>query len=43
MHIFRHTFDYIALGFLITSMLFAAAKILTRRESQPERQKRRVA
>ena len=43
MHILRHTFDYTALGFLITSMLFAAAKILTRRESQPERQKRRVA
>ena len=35
MHVFSHTFDYIALGFLIACMLFAAAKIMLAHPSHP--------
>ena len=31
MHVFTHTFDYIALGILIACMLGAAAVVLSRR------------
>jgi hypothetical protein len=37
MHVFTHTFDYIALGILIACMLVAAAKVLPRRNSQSKR------
>jgi hypothetical protein len=30
-HVFTHSFDYIALGILIACMLFAAAKVIPRR------------
>jgi hypothetical protein len=30
MHVFTHTFDYIALGILIATMLGAAAMVLSR-------------
>jgi len=33
MHVFTHTFDYIALGILIACMLLAAAKALPRGKS----------
>jgi hypothetical protein len=33
MHVFTHTFDYVALGILIACMLLAAAKVLPRRNS----------
>jgi hypothetical protein len=33
MHVFTHSFDYIALGVLIACMLLAAAKVLPRRGS----------
>jgi hypothetical protein len=32
MHVFTHTFDYIALGILIAMMLLAAMKALPRRK-----------
>jgi hypothetical protein len=37
MHVFTHTFDYIALGILIACMLVAAAKAQPRRNSQSKR------
>ena len=33
MHVFTHSFDYIALGILIACMLLTAAKVLARRNS----------
>ena len=33
MHVFTHSFDYIALGILIVCMLVAAAKAIPRRNS----------
>ena len=33
MHVFTHTFDYIALGILIACMVGAAAVVLTRSKS----------
>jgi len=33
MHVFTHSFDYIALGILFACMLFAAAKAIPRRNS----------
>jgi hypothetical protein len=33
MHVFTHSFDYIALGVLVACMLFAAAKAIPRRNS----------
>jgi len=30
-HVFTHSFDYIALGILIALMLFAATKVIPRR------------
>jgi len=33
MHVFTHSFDYVALGILIALMLGAAAMVLSRRES----------
>jgi hypothetical protein len=33
MHVFTHTFDYIALGILLAFMVMAAAKVLARPNS----------
>ena len=35
MHVFTHTFDYIALGILIACMLLAGAKVLLAHPSHP--------